>query len=217
MGADAADAEEKEVNKETEEEDAKVKDLQQKSTAAQAAAGAARKRAAEAKTGASRAAQDAANAAAKAKAQAEAAKKVEAENEDKVHIAEHKAADADAAAKAARDAAAKAEELAKTVSQKLHDAKCHNVPGCSGLEGYCCPTFNPAGYKLGDAPQWGVNLGCCGAAAEEETLAESEEEGYNGFTMAFSMVASATVGAMGAVALVKARGRKGDVYQQLIA
>merc|ERR1712039_742681 len=198
------------------EEDAKVKDLQQKSEAAQEAASAARKRAAELHTAASHAAQVAANAAAKAKAEAEQAKKVEAENEAKVQIAEHKAADADAAAKAAREAAQKAQELADTVSQKLHNAKCKNVPGCSTLEGYCCPTFNPANYKLGDAPQWGVNLGCCGAA-EEEMLAAAEEEGYNGFTMAFSMVASAAVGAMGAVAVVKARGRKEDAYQQLAA
>merc|ERR1712137_367882 len=206
------------MGKETAEEEAKVKALQAKASAASDAAAAAKKRAAEMKVTASHAAQVAADAAAKAKAEAAKAKKTEEDNEDKVKIAEHKAADADASAKAARDAAANAQELADTVSTKLHDAKCKNVPGCSGLEGYCCPTFNPQNYKLGDAPQWGINLGCCGAALEEEeTLSESKAASYDGLTMALSMATSAAVGAFSVVAVVKSRGRKGDLDQQLIA
>merc|ERR1712187_592754 len=136
----------------------------------------------------------------------------------KVNIAEHKAADADAAAHAARDAAKKAQVLADTVKQKLHDAKCSSNPGCSSLQGYCCPTFNVDAYHLGDAATWGNNLECCGGAVEDEaTVLAAEARGYDGFTMVLSMVTSAAISVVSTVAVMRKWGRVGDLHQQLIA
>merc|ERR1711862_858750 len=132
----------------------------------------------------------------------------EAENEDKVKIAEQMAADADASANAAREKAHKAQDLANSVGNKLHDAKCTNNKGCANLRGYCCPTFDVAHYHLGDAPMWGENLGCCKGALEEEeeeeeSLGTSKAASYDGLTLALSMLTSAAIGAMSAVAVVK--------------
>merc|ERR1712066_1224870 len=193
--------------------DAKVADLKAKAAASQARAKSATEKAAALKTGASNAAQDAAKAALKAKAEAAKAKEVEAENEAKVKVAEHKAADAQAAADEAQEEATKAQTLADGIHKKLHDAKCANNGGCSGLQGYCCPTFDPTHYTLGEAPTWGINLGCCGGSTEELATADVDTTGYDGLTMVFSMAVSAAIG--GAVASkFRSRGDDSARYTQ---
>merc|ERR1712039_128951 len=141
------------------------------------------------------AAQDAAKAALKAKAEA---------------------AKAEAVADEAQAKAKKAQTLADGIHKKLHDAKCANVAGCSNLQGYCCPTFDPTHYKLGEAPTWGINLGCCTAATEALATADVDTSGYDGLTMVFSMAVSAAIG--GAVASkFRSRGDESGRYPQLNA
>jgi len=207
-----------EVERETAAEDHRVAELKAQSEHAQAAAAEASSKAASLKTSASTAALDAQRAAARAKAAAARAAENEEANQNRVLVEQNLAHDAEESAIAAQGAANTAIALSDGIATQLHDAKCSSHSGCSNLQGYCCPTFDVAHYHLGDAPVWGVHLGCCNAAAAEvlsATLTESKPS-YSGVTMFFSMVMSATIGAVIALKFI-GRGDARMDYVQLHA
>jgi len=215
--AAAAEAKAVDVSIKTDLEDKKVAALEAGAATKKSEAAAATKKAESLASGASKAAIDAQRASAKAEAEAAAAKKVEEKNDLAVAVEQHKAHDAEAGAKAAQAAAKAASDLASGVAKKLHDAKCENNAGCSTLVGYCCPTFNVALYHLGGEPQWGGNLGCCGAGAETERAVDFAEAQDDQLYNAFSMILPMAISAAFAAAVtwkIKGRADAGARYHQ---
>jgi len=111
------------------------------------------------------------NDAKKAQEEVEAAAKLKQEAEEKTVAAKNaEAAKIKAAAdKVVNEATAK-KTAAEGMLSKIDNAQCKKHTGCSGLEGYCCPTLNTNKMHLGSTKLDGAMLGCCGSAAEMEEI-----------------------------------------------
>jgi len=107
------------------------------------------------------------NDAKKAQEEVEAAAKLKQEAEEKTVAAKNaEAAKIKAAAdKVVNEATAK-KTAAEGMLSKIDNAQCKKHTGCSGLEGYCCPTLNTNKMHLGSTKLDGAMLGCCGSAME---------------------------------------------------
>jgi len=107
------------------------------------------------------------NDAKKASEEVAAAAKLKEQAEEKTVAAKNaEAAKIKAAAdKVVNEATAK-KTAAEGMLSKIDNAQCKKHTGCSGLEGYCCPTLNTNKMHLGSTKLDGESLGCCGAAVE---------------------------------------------------
>merc|ERR1712066_616014 len=63
---------------------------------------------------------------------------------------------------------------AEAMITKIDNAHCSKHAGCTGLDGYCCPTLDFAKMHLGSAKLSGPVLGCCGSATELNIETQTE-------------------------------------------
>jgi len=115
-----------------------------------------------------------------------AAAKLKEEAEEKTVAAKNAEA---AKIKAAADKVVNEATAKKTAAEgmltKIDNAQCKKHAGCSGLEGYCCPTLNTNKMHLGSTKLDGASLGCCGAAMEMANQAPVELASIDAQTSSF--------------------------------